>query len=715
MDDDAVLDLVLGKLDGVRQRHGYWMARCPAHDDNEASLSVKRGTEQPVLLHCFAECGRDAILGAIGLTLADVSKPREQARGGGEWTPFGEATAVYDYTDEAGRLLFQVCRTAGKQFPQRHPDPAARSGWAWNLKGVRRVPYRLPRLIDAVAGGRTVYIAEGEKDVHALEHAGAVATTNPGGAGKWRGDYDAWFAGADVIIIADADKPGRKHAADVERHLRPVAGTVRVVRAAHGKDAADHLAAGHSLAELTSDDRGGKPPAAAVTSTADPLPDEPKTELGYARRLIEVRGGELRYIPAWRRWLVWDGGRWAHDTTGKAARWMKIIARGITSDALAIDDDTQRRAALSLARRGESAAGVNGALTLAGTEKEIALDPADLDKDPCLLNCANGTLDLRTGELRAHDPADLITKMTGAAYDPDAEGPAFTAFLERVQPDPRMRDYLARLIGHALEGRVLEHILPIFHGDGANGKGTFTGAVLAALGDYADAADPDLLNARTFDAHPTGVADLFGLRLAVLHESDAGRRLAEATVKRLTGGDRLKARRMREDFWHFEPSHTFFMLSNHKPVVTGQDEGIWRRLRLVPWDVVIPAEERDDRLGEALRAETGHVLAWLVRGYQDWRADGFADPDQVTEATAAYRAGSDDLGRFLDQQTIAGPGFHVRSSELYAAWVKWCATEGVEAGSNKAFTERLQNRGFDTQRSRVGIIWTGLGLTEEDP
>jgi len=392
---------------------------------------------------------------------------------------------------------------------------------------------------------------------------------------------------------------------------------------------------------------------------------------------------------------------------------MKIIARNITTDALAIDDDQQRRAALSLTRRGESAAGVAGALTLAGTEDGIALTSEDLDADPCLLNCHNGTLDLRTGELRAHDPADLITKMAGAAYDPAAEGPAFSEFLARVQPGPEMRDYLARLIGHALEGRVLEHILPIFHGDGANGKGTFTGAILAALGDYADAADPDLLNARTFDAHPTGVADLFGLRLAVLHESDYGRRLAEGTVKRLTGGDRLKARRMREDFWHFEPSHTFVMLTNHKPVITGQDEGIWRRVRLVPWDVVIPPEERDDRLAEALRLESGYVLAWLIRGYQDWRARGFADPDQVTSATAAYRASSDDLGRFLEQQTIAGPNFYVRSSELFAAWVKWCTTEGAESGTNKAFTERLQNRGFDTRRNRVGMIWDGIGLTEE--
>lgn len=229
---------------------------------------------------------------------------------------------------------------------------------------------------------------------------------------------------------------------------------------------------------------------------------------------------------------------------------MKVTARRLTNAAYEIKDEDKRRAALRTARRGESSAGVNGALALASTEDGVAIAPTQLDADPFLLNCVNGTLDLRTMELRDHDPADLLSKITGAAYRPGVIGSDFTAFLQKVQPKEEMRRFLARLLGHTLEGRVVEHILPILHGPGANGKGTFTDAVLCALGDYADAADPDLLTARTFDAHPTGVADLFGRRLAVLHESDAGRQLAEGTVKRLTGGDRVKARRMREDFWH---------------------------------------------------------------------------------------------------------------------------------------------------------------------
>ena len=249
--EDDALGLVLGKLEGVTPRAGSWMARCPAHEDGTASLSVKRGTEQPVILHCHAECEPGAILKAIGLTMADVSKPREQ-RAAGEWTPAGPAVAVYDYVSETGELLFQVCRTADKKFRQRRPDPATKSGWRWQLGNTRRVLYRLPRVIEAVAAGEFIYIAEGEKDVHALEAAGVTATCNPGGAGKWRDEYSEHLRGSIVAVIADKDKDGTglRHARQVTASLEGIAAATEIVEAAEGKDAADHLAAGLMVSEF---------------------------------------------------------------------------------------------------------------------------------------------------------------------------------------------------------------------------------------------------------------------------------------------------------------------------------------------------------------------------------------------------------------------------------------------------------------------------------
>jgi 5S rRNA maturation endonuclease (ribonuclease M5) len=252
---DDVLELVLGKLDGVRQQGGYWMACCPAHEDSKASLSVGRGTEQPVVVKCHAGCETVAVLDAIGLDMAAVSSPNGHEQPAGEWMPGNRrAVAIYDYTDGDSKLLFQVLRSDDKHFSQRRPDPAAPSGWAWNLKGVPRALYRHPQLRAAISAGQDVWICEGEKDVHALEAAGVVATCNPGGAGKWQPQHTAYFRGGlRVVIVADKDEPGRKHAATVAAALREHSGKyidVEVVEAAEGKDAADHLAAGYGLADF---------------------------------------------------------------------------------------------------------------------------------------------------------------------------------------------------------------------------------------------------------------------------------------------------------------------------------------------------------------------------------------------------------------------------------------------------------------------------------
>jgi hypothetical protein len=250
---DPLRERVLPLLDGVRMSGGSFMARCPAHEDNRASLSVTAGKDQPVVFHCHAGCDPETIIGKLGLTWADLSTPRDERPGKprDEWTPAGPATAVYDYTDENGTLLFQVLRTADKQFRQRVPDKAAKSGWTWKLGDVRRVLYRLPAVMQAIEAGQDVWVCEGEKDVHSLLMKGVAATCNPGGAGKWRPEYDAWLCDANVTIVADRDTPGQAHARAVAAALEGVANSVRIVEAAEGKDITDHLATGHGVEEVT--------------------------------------------------------------------------------------------------------------------------------------------------------------------------------------------------------------------------------------------------------------------------------------------------------------------------------------------------------------------------------------------------------------------------------------------------------------------------------
>lgn len=248
---DPLRELILPRLDAVKKSGAGFMARCPAHDDGTASLSLSPGRDQPVVVHCHAGCDPVDVLGKLDLTWADLSAPREQRRDDGEWTPAGPAVAVYDYRDEDGELLFQVCRTADKQFMQRRPDPTAKTGWRWKLGDTRRVLYRLPKVIEAVNAGREIYLCEGEKDVHTLETHGLTATCNPGGAGKWKPEYSEIFREAVVTIVADKDGPGQAHARQVRDALVPVAAAVYIVEAADGcKDATDHVTAGHSLADL---------------------------------------------------------------------------------------------------------------------------------------------------------------------------------------------------------------------------------------------------------------------------------------------------------------------------------------------------------------------------------------------------------------------------------------------------------------------------------
>lgn len=307
-----------------------------------------------------------------------------------------------------------------------------------------------------------------------------------------------------------------------------------------------------------------------------------------AYRLAERYQDKLLHV-AGIGWHSWDGRRWAADDRGEAKRAVLAELRQALSDSL---NDKELRADV---RKCESASGVAGVLDLAAALVPFAATVADLDSDPHLLNVANGTLDLHTLKLRPHAPADRITKICRGAYQSDTESPLWQAFLTRVLPDEGVRGFVQRLAGVGLLGTVREHVLAILIGVGANGKSVFDKAIRYALGDYACTAEPDLFMHRE-NAHPTGEMDLRGVRWVAVSESEKDRRLAESTIKRLTGGDTIRARKMRQDFVEFTPSHTPLLITNHLPRVPGDDTAIWRRIRVVPFEVVIPADEQDREL-----------------------------------------------------------------------------------------------------------------------
>src|SRR5215208_2414346 len=308
-------------------------------------------------------------------------------------------------------------------------------------------------------------------------------------------------------------------------------------------------------------------------------------------------------------------------------------------------------------------------------ESSLPVRAEEIDADLWLLNASNGTIDLSTGELREHRRENIITKLAPVEYDPDAKAPVFEAFLARVLPSEALRRFVQRAVGYADTGIDSEEILTIFYGVGANGKSTLVNILMEALGDYAMQAAPELLLAKR-GSHPTELADLFGARFVASVEVDEGRRLAESLVKQLTGRDPIKARRMREDFWQFGPTHTVFLATNHRPEVRGTDHAIWRRIKLVPFEVTIPESEQDKRLAEKLRKELPGILAWIVRGCLEYQRNGLGEPEEVKAATEGYRSEMDVLAAFIEDRCVVHPKAHVGATPLYRAYKDWCEDAG---------------------------------------
>lgn len=451
----------------------------------------------------------------------------------------------------------------------------------------------------------------------------------------------------------------------------------------------------------------------------DELPDGHRpTDLGNARRFIELAKGKVRYVESWARWLVYDidAGVWRTDPTGARVKEMAgIVSHELLVLAHREAKSADRKELLKLATRLESAAGVKNMLDLAKGLPGVLVSQDDLDADPWLLNCSNGTLNLHTGELQPHEPKDLITKSTRVRYDPAAPRGRFDAFLVSIMPDADERAYLLRVLGSAVAGAIREHALHIWIGNGANGKTTLMRSVAGALGDYGVEASAHLLTESRYDSHDTKFADLFRARLAYASETSSSARLHEERVKALTGGDRVKARRMREDYWSFDPTHTLFLLTNHLPDIRGREYAIWRRIHVLLFRVSFNEGEIDLALSDRLTEERDGVLAAVVEGCMQWQRGGLCPPASVRDANAAYRRDQDRAGRF-----IADCGLVVDSSD-HKAWMpsrdlvnlheRWCDENGIRHDSQWLdTTARLRDLG--ASRGRQGNVrgWAFLRI-----
>ncbi|MBA4107638.1 MAG: hypothetical protein C0485_18040 [Pirellula sp.] len=438
----------------------------------------------------------------------------------------------------------------------------------------------------------------------------------------------------------------------------------------------------------------------------------PLTDLGNGRRFARLYGQTVRYVHNWGKWLVWDGTRWRLDDRGVVMSLAKEIPRHILDEARRLTTPDELSAHMKWAKASQSLRRFEATLALAESEPPIAIGPELLDTQPWQFNCANGTVDLRTGQLRPHDPNDLLTKCTNVAYPTDSSviPHRWLAFLDTTfGGDRALISYVQGLMGVALFGKQREHLLPVFYGGGANGKSVFTTTVQAAMGEYAHTAPHGFLMTRRNDEHPTALADLFGKRLVIIAETKDGQRLDEGLVKSVTGGDRIRARRMREDHWEFIPSHLAILVSNHKPVISGTDKGIWRRLRLIPFNVTIPEEEQDRELSDKLQAELPGILQWMVDGCLQWQASDLHEPPSVTDATAEYQVESDTFASWFAELVVRDNSKELTAAAAYSSYTSWCEANGDHPISKKSLGQRIMENGIGKRKSN-GIRYVGITL-----
>jgi putative DNA primase/helicase len=437
-----------------------------------------------------------------------------------------------------------------------------------------------------------------------------------------------------------------------------------------------------------------------------------RTDAGNAEAFAYLHGDRFRFDHSREKWLVWNGRYWAKDETGEADRAAVDTARQILLAATRIEDEEARKKAVGWAFHSESAHGRRAMLSSAQTQASLATIATDYDRDQFLFNVGNGTLDLRTGKLRACDPNDLITKATHVPYDPRAVCPRWDLFLKEIfAGDTQLISFVQRAVGYSLSGDVREQCLFILQGGGANGKSTFLELILKLAGGYGAITSFSTFLIQHNPGTPRNdVARLHGARLVKAAESQKQAALDEATVKEVTGGDTIAARFLFKEFFEYRPQFKIWLATNHRPLIQGTDNAIWRRLRLIPFTQQFTGRQRDPKLREKLEAELPGILAWAVLGCLEWQRIGLGTSSVVEKATLSYRRESDHFGRFLNERCTNRTTDQTTGKELFDAYVEWCERAGEKPEANNSFAKALADRGLKKKRTSKGVVYAGVGL-----
>lgn len=625
----------------------------------------------------------------------------------------GPATAKWDYLDAAGNLIACVYRY--------DPAPGRKEFRPWDAKRRKMAPPEPRPLYNqpGVVAAEQVILVEGEKCAQALIEAGIPATTAMHGANA-PVDKTDWspLAGKAVLIWPDRDKPGFGYAEAASQAVLMAGATSCAILLPpddkpEGWDAADALAEGFDVASFI---------ATGPRITVQPLGDEPDlpeydgeadrdsdatvwgTEDALAVSFTRRYQRDWRYVAMWGKWLMWDGRRWRTEETLAASDLIRQVCRHA-----AVRADSSK-VAVKLA----ASSTVSGVERLARSDRRHAATSDEWDADIWLLNTPGGVVDLRTGRMRPHDRADRMTKIATAT--PKGSSPLWLDFIDQItQGDREYAEYLQRFAGYCLTGSTQEHALFFLYGTGANGKSVFVNTLFTLLGDYAANAPMDTFMETRGDRHPTDLAGLRGSRFVGATETEQGRRWNESKIKEITGGDRVSARFMRQDFFTYLPQFKLVIAGNHKPAIRNIDEAMKRRLHLVPFTLTIPEEKRDRTLPARLLKEGDGILAWALEGCLAWQAHGLRQPKCVADATDEYFDEEDTIGEFLEEECQQHPQAREAVADVFERWRQRAEKRSEYIGTSRWLVQQLLRRGLQRGRTSSGAkAILGLSLKPKD-
>ncbi|MEI2453082.1 phage/plasmid primase, P4 family [Lysobacter firmicutimachus] len=622
-----------------------------------------------------------------------LAQPGKRRRSEPAIDELGPHTARWDYLSAQGELIACIYRYDPPEGKQYRPWDAKRGK---HQAPTPRPLYNQPGVVAALE----VVLVEGEKSADALIARGFCATTAMNGANAPIEKTD-WspLAGKHLLLWPDKDKPGWEYAMQAaQAALKAGAESCAMLHLPEDKpeawDAADAAEDGFDIDGFL---RAGERTYLAPGSDDAPPPidfagldwsSDDGLGLAFTRHYAE----DWRYCAAWGQWLSWTGTRWNPDRT----LVLQHLVRGVCRAAQVFAERPTQRAKLA------SASTVGGVERLARSDPRHASFAESWDRDLWALNTPNGIVDLRRGTLRRHARGEHMTKLTTAS--PAGDCPTWQHFLGDVTGgDGDLAAYLQRVVGYCLTGVTTEHALFFLYGTGANGKSVFVNTLATILGDYATNAPMETFMETRGDRHPTDLAGLRGARFVAASETEQGRRWNEAKLKAITGGDKISARFMRQDFFEYVPQFKLVIAGNHKPAMRNVDEAMKRRLHMVPFTVTIPPERRDRRLTEKLLAERDGIMAWAVQGCLEWQLTGLRAPQCVIDATEEYFEEEDRVGEFVTEDCYVHRDARVSIEDVFHRWRERGEQRGEYIGTSRWLVQQLMARGFTRMRLTGGV------------